>query len=34
MAYPWLVETILLSICLENGKMIDEILGLFKEKKT
>jgi hypothetical protein len=29
---PWPFETILLSICLEHGKMIEEILGLRKEK--
>ena len=28
-----MMETILLSICLEHGKMIEEILGLLKEKK-
>jgi hypothetical protein len=33
MACPWPMETILLSICLEHGKMIEEILGLLKEKK-
>ena len=33
MANPWPMETILLSICLEHGKMIEEILGLLKEKK-
>ncbi len=33
-ACPWPMETILLSICLEHGKMIEEILGLLKEKKT
>jgi hypothetical protein len=26
------METILLSICLEHGKMIEEILGLLKGK--
>jgi len=26
------METILLSICLEHGKMIEEILGKLKEK--
>jgi hypothetical protein len=34
MAHPWPMETILLSICLEHGKMIEEILGLLKEKKA
>jgi len=32
MARSWLMETILLSICLEHGKMIEEILGKLKEK--
>jgi hypothetical protein len=27
------MDTILLSILLEHGKMIEEILGLLKEKK-
>jgi hypothetical protein len=31
MACPWPMETILLSICLELGKMIEEILGKLKE---
>ena len=34
MAHSWPMETILLSICLEHGKMIEEILGKLKEKKT
>ena len=34
MACPWPMETILLSIYLEHGKMIEEILGLLKEKKV
>ena len=34
MANPWPMETILLSICLEHGKMIEEILGKLTEKKT
>ena len=34
MAHSWPMETILLSICLEHGKMIEEILGLLKEKKA
>ncbi len=33
MSHPWLMKTILLFICLEHGKMIEEILGLLKEKK-
>jgi hypothetical protein len=33
MARSWPMETILLSICLEHGKMIEQILGLLKEKK-
>ena len=33
MSSPWPMETILMSICLEHGKMIEEILGLLKEKK-
>ena len=32
MACPWPMETILLSICLEHGKMIEEILRKLKEK--
>jgi hypothetical protein len=31
MARPWPMESILLSICLEHGKMIEDILGLLKE---
>jgi len=27
------MDAILLSICLEHGKMIEEILGVLKEKK-
>ena len=34
MSNPWPMETILLSICLEHGKMIEEILGKIKEKKA
>jgi hypothetical protein len=30
---PWGMDTILLSICLEHGKMIEEILGKLKEKE-
>jgi hypothetical protein len=33
MAHSWPMETILLSICLEHGKMNEEILGRVKEKK-
>ena len=33
MSHHWPMETILLSICLEHGKLIEEILGLLKEKK-
>jgi hypothetical protein len=33
MAHPGPMEAILLSILLEHGKMIEEILGLLKEKK-
>ena len=32
MARSWPMETILLSICLEHGKMIEEILGKLQEK--
>ena len=28
MSNPWPMDTILMSICLEHGKMIEEILGL------
>ena len=31
MANPWPMETILLSICLEHGKIIEEILGKLKD---
>jgi AMMECR1 domain-containing protein len=31
-SHPWQMETILPSICLEHGKMIEEILGKLKEK--
>jgi hypothetical protein len=34
MAHSWPMETILLSICLEHGKMIGEILGRLKENKV
>jgi hypothetical protein len=34
MARSWPMETILLSICLEHGKMIEEILSKLKEKKA
>ncbi len=33
MANPWSMETNLLSICLEHGKIIEEILGLLKQKE-
>ena len=33
MSNPWPMETILMSICLEHGKIIEEILGLLKAKK-
>jgi hypothetical protein len=33
MSNPWPMEIILLSICLEHGKIIEEILSLLKEKK-
>ena len=33
MARSWPMETMLLSICLEHGKMIEEILGKLKGKK-
>jgi hypothetical protein len=33
MAHPWPMETILLSIVLEHGKVIEEILCMLKEKK-
>ncbi len=33
MSHPLPMETILLSICLEHEKMIEEILGKLKEKK-
>ncbi len=34
MSRPWPMDTILLSICLEHGKMIEEILSSLKEKKA
>jgi hypothetical protein len=34
MARSWPMETILLSICLEHGKMLEEILRKLKEKNT
>lgn len=34
MARSWPMETILLSIILEHGKMIDEIIGQLKEKNV
>ncbi len=33
MSHPWPMETTLRSICLEHGKMIEEILCKLKEKK-
>ena len=33
MSNPWPMETILMSICLEHGKIIDKMLGLLKEKE-
>ncbi len=33
MSNPWPMETILMSICLEHGKMIEEILSLLREKE-
>ncbi len=33
MSNPWPMETIALSICLEHGKIIEEIRRLLKEKK-
>jgi hypothetical protein len=34
MAHPWPLETILLSIIPEHGKMIEEILGRLKKEKA
>ena len=34
MARSWPMDTILLSICLEHGKMIEKILSLLKQKKA
>jgi len=34
MAHSWPMETILLSICLEHGKMLEEILSKLKGKKA
>ena len=31
MSNPWPMETILLSICMEHGKMIEDIWGKFKD---
>ena len=31
MSHAWPLETILLSICLEHGKMLDDILNMIKE---
>jgi hypothetical protein len=33
-AHSWPMEAILLSICLEHGKTIEEIMGKLKEKKA
>jgi len=33
-SHPWPMEAILMSICLEHKKMIEEILGLLKENKA
>ena len=33
MSNPWPMDTILMSICLEHGKIIEEIMGLPKEKE-
>ena len=32
MSNPWPMETILMSICLEHGKVIEEIFGKLKEQ--
>jgi hypothetical protein len=34
MASPWPMDTILVSICLEHGKMIEEIVGKLTEEKA
>jgi hypothetical protein len=34
MAHPWPMDTILLSIILEHGKMIEQILGKIKARKA
>jgi hypothetical protein len=34
MSNPWPMDTILLSFCLEHGKLIEEILGKLKEEKA
>ena len=34
MSHPWPMETILLFFCLDHRKIIDEALGLLKEKKA
>jgi hypothetical protein len=31
MSHPWPMDTILFSICLEHGKMIEEILGKLRD---
>ncbi len=33
MSHPWPMETIILSICLEYGKIVEGILGLLEKKK-
>lgn len=33
MAHSWPMQTILLSICLEHGKLLEEILGKLREMK-
>jgi hypothetical protein len=34
MSHPWLLETIILWICLKHGKMIGDIPGKLKETDT
>jgi len=34
MTCPWPMDTILLSILLEHGKLIEDILGLLKARKV
>ncbi len=33
-SHPWLLETILLSICLEHEKMLGDILSKLKEREA